>query len=886
MFTPNLEDPHRQLQESSARLLAERGRAALWILGLANVLLCVRDFSEQSPFAMHLALVRTVQLLLIGAVIWALRRPLPRAKVLWLMVFAACSAAGVSAVEALVRWEMAAEPPTVIALLLGAAMILPWGLWAQVTAVTAGLIAMLVPRYLIEGSLVPVPTHTGVVAGIVLGISCYVAYALERFRIAVEQRNLDLRGYQDLVENANELIHCLASDATITYANHAWRQALGYDETDIGRLELAEILAAESREECQQAFERLMAGEHVGPIEATLLTREGRRLMVEGTASCALEDGRPVGTRWLLRDVTARKLAERELQWAKAAAEAAKDAAEAASRAKSEFLANMSHEIRTPMNGIIGMTELALGTALTPEQREYLDMVKSSADSLLALVNDVLDFSKVEAGRIELHRADFSLRRTIEDATRALAIRAAAKNVELAHAVSPSVPDRLVGDAGRLRQVLINVVGNAVKFTAAGEVVLDVWCDSDGSHGSPSAGAEAQEALVHFRVRDTGIGVPAEKLARIFLPFEQVDGSTARQFGGTGLGLAISSRLVELMGGRIWASSRLGEGSTFEFTARFGRSTARPEPGAEAPSLAGLPVLVVDDNESNRRILFDVLSGWNMRPALAEGGRPALRELRAAANRGGAFALVLVDAQMPEMDGFALAESIRDAPTPAPATIMMLSSNDLAGDAERCRALGVAAFVSKPVRPPDLRAAILEALGLVAHVGARASVSAIDSRSRARTLRVLLAEDNAVNQKLVTRILERRGHSVAVAADGRQAVEAARSERFDLVLMDVQMPKMDGFEATAAIRADEARSGEHVPIVALTAHAMRGDEDRCRRAGMDAYLTKPLTAARLIHLTEVLGAQRTAGEADGQRLRRSAGDDPRPMPPASSSPSR
>ena len=858
MFTPNLEDSHRQLHDASVQLLAERGRAALWILGLANVLLCVRDFTERSPVAGSLAIVRAVQLLFIAVFIGMLRRPWPLRRLVWVAVLSVASAAGISATEALVRGEMAAEPPTVIALLLGAATILPWGLWAQVVAVAAGLVAMLAPLYVIEGNLNGMLTHTGVVIGIVLGVSCYVAYALERFRVAVEQRNLDLRGYQDVVENANDLIQCLAADGAITYANHAWRSALGYSEVEIGRLRFMDILGPESRDECMRLFDRLMGGEPVGPIEATLLAKDGRCLMVEGTASCALEDGRPVGTRWLLRDVTARKLAERELQWAKAAADAAKDAAEAANRAKSEFLANMSHEIRTPMNGIIGMTELALGTPITPEQREYLDMVKSSADSLLDVINDILDFSKVEAGKLELNRTGFSLRRTLGDTMRTLAVRAAAKNLELVYNIPPEVPDMLVGDPGRLRQVLVNVIGNAIKFTARGEVVVEVLRDTgDASSRSQSVAADAAEnCLLHFSVRDTGIGIPADTLERIFRPFEQVDGSTARKYGGTGLGLAISARLVELMGGRIWAESRIGQGSTFEFTARLGRSAASSTTPSPAPPscLAGLAVLVVDDNATNRRVLFDTLSSWRMRPTLADGGSAALHELRRAVRLDDAFPLALVDAQMPGMDGFTLVQLIRNDPELAMATIMMLSSNDLAGDAARCRALGIAAYLCKPIRPSELRDAILEALGMTAGATTPPRVVAPGSESAVRALRILLAEDNTVNQRLVTRVLERRGHSVAVAVDGRQAVEAVRAERFDLVLMDVQMPEMDGFEATAVIREREASTGKHLPIVALTAHAMKGDEERCREAGMDAYLTKPLDRTRLIQLTEALAA--------------------------------
>jgi PAS domain S-box-containing protein len=850
MFTPNLENPRHQLEEEARRLLVERARAGFWILAIANALLCARDFGAGSPVGAPLLAVRSVQLLLLAAALWALGRARLRRWTVVITLLAVVSAGAISASEALVRGEMAGEPETVIATLLGAAMLLPWGLWPQIIAVAVGALAIAVPTYVLESSVAGLFTHTAVVAAITLAASCYVAYALERFRAAIARQTIDLRGYQDVVENAPDPIQCLAADTAITYANHAWRQMLGYSDAEIEHLVLADILSPDGRVDCLRLLERLMRGEDVGPIETAFRTKSGRQLMVEGAVSRVLDAGRAVGSRWLLRDVTERKRAEAELQRAKAAAEAAKETAEAANRAKSEFLANVSHEIRTPMNGIIGMTELALGTALTPEQREYLDTVKSCADSLLNVINDILDFAKIEAGKLELSAAEFGLRETVGDALRALAVRADGKGLELAYDVAADVPERLIGDAGRLRQVLVNIVGNAIKFTERGEVIVAVR-----RSGGAAAADGRSECTLHVSVRDTGIGLAPEELHRIFRPFEQVDSSSARRYGGTGLGLSISARLVALMGGRIWADSRPAEGSTFHFTACLQPLAPGSEPAAAGPlaCVCGWAVLVVDDNAAHRSILADVLSSWSLRPTLAGDAATALDILRQAAARSTPFAVVLIDAHMPDVDGFTLAAAIRADPALRAAAVMMLSPGDTAGDA-RCRVLGIRAQLRKPFGPRELCNAIAEALARADAAAPPAADAAAPSRPPVRALRILVAEDNTVNQQLVTRILERRGHTVAVAAHGRQAVEAAALGSFDVVLMDVQMPEMDGFEATAAIRAQERTSGRHVPIVALTAHAMKGDEERCARAGMDAYLAKPLDPKRLVQLTEDIAA--------------------------------
>jgi two-component system, sensor histidine kinase and response regulator len=643
--------------------------------------------------------------------------------------------------------------------------------------------------------------------------------------------------YRSLLENTFSGFYRATSAGRFLEVNPAYVKMLGYaSKEELLRVDIPATLHASLAE--YEAFQtRLLAEGAMKNYVERLRRKDGREITVEANIRVVKDpEGAALYFEGFVNDITERRQVEIALQQAK-------EAAEAANQAKSEFLANMSHDIRTPMNGIIGMAELALDTDLSAEQREYLNVVKSSADSLLRLLNDILDFAKIEARKLDLEALEFRLRDSLESTIKTLAVRAHDKGLELASRIAPDVPDVLVGDAARLRQVLVNLVGNAIKFTERGEIIVEV--DEVASETIPSDPLPNDSVSLHFSVRDTGVGIPAEKQAVIFEAFTQADNSTTRQYGGTGLGLAISAQLVTLMGGRIWVESQPGGGSTFHFTVSFRRPTDQglPMMPPELSKLHNTSVLIVDDNATHRHILVETFTRWHTRPIAVTSAQAALETLIKAQKSGGGFALTVIDAQMPEMDGFALVEWLARHPLPTGSIIMMLTPASHHGDVARCQALGVTACVSKPVTQASLLAAIK---------ATHDSPLKPDDHSRAATppaperhqlpLHILLAEDNTVNQTLAMRLLEKRGYAVVVAKTGKEALAAWTREPFDLILMDVSMPEMDGFEATAAIRSAERLKGGHTPIIAMTAHAMEGDRQRCLDAGMDGYISKPIQA--------------------------------------------
>jgi PAS domain S-box-containing protein len=685
-----------------------------------------------------------------------------------------------------------------------------------------------------------------------LTISTISGGGTHRFAAFVRDISERKRSEQDLRESSEmvrllldstvEAIYSIDMKGNCTLCNPACLKLLGYREAAdlLGKNmhEVMHYMRADGTpypvEECHiyQAF-RQGKGSHVD--DEVVWRSDGTNFATEYWSFPMFRGEQMIGAVVTFVDITERRQAEVALL-------AAKEAAEQSNRAKSEFLANMSHEIRTPMNGILGMTELLLDTVLTVEQREHLGLVRLSAESLLSIINDLLDFSKIEAGKMELEMIPFDLRESLGETMMALSLRAHQKGLELVYEVQPEVPEALLGDPGRIRQILINLVGNAIKFTEHGEIFV---CVDEPSPGSATT-------VLHFAVKDTGVGIPVEKQGKIFEAFSQVDGSMTRKYGGTGLGLTISVRLVEMMGGHVWLESQPGQGSTFHFTVHLAvqdTASARPIP-LQPEQLRDLHALIVDDNFTNRRVLHGMLTRWGMRPTSVAGGRAALQALEIAKSTGRPFPLMLLDSQMPDMDGFALSEQILKDPGLLAVTIMMLTSAGHLGDAARCRELGISAYLVKPIRQMELLDGICQVLNKVSIPKNMPLVTRHTLQENKHRSGVLLAEDNAVNQTLTVRLLEKRGYSVIVAGNGLEAVEAFENNQFDVVLMDIQMPEMDGFEATAAIRAKEKLTGGHVPIIAMTAHALKGDQERCISAGMDGYVSKPIRTSELFSTIE------------------------------------
>ncbi|HEY7191289.1 MAG TPA: response regulator [Vicinamibacterales bacterium] len=619
--------------------------------------------------------------------------------------------------------------------------------------------------------------------------------------------------------------------------NPAWQDVLGLTEEELRSTPFMDFVHPDDRPATAEAMSALVGGAAVVNFENRYRSKKGTIKWLQWFCAPLPQQGLVYAT---ARDITDRKAADTELRHLVKELEVARARAEQATVAKGEFLANMSHEIRTPMNAIIGMTDLTLQTRLTSQQREYVRTARESAEALMTIIDDILDVSKIEARRLTLERVPFSVRDTIEDSVRLLAPRADQKGLELSCRIAPDVPPSLIGDSGRLRQVLLNLVGNAVKFTDVGEVSVDVTVSERGD----------RDVLLRCTVRDTGIGIPEEKRWEIFGAFVQADASTTRRYGGTGLGLTISTQLVEMMGGRMWLESEPGKGSQFHFVVRLevqdGGETMTP-----AFDLRALHALVVDDNATNRQILTEILESWQMTAVGADSAPAALERLRQAASAGRAFHLVLTDALMPDVDGITLAERIADDQSLSGVKVMLLTSAGSAALRGRRASLFEAVLV-KPVKQSDLLDAIVTAFARPVMLRRQRTKRSLRTGRRARALRVLVAEDNPTNQKLVSALLDQKGHQVSIVGNGRLAVERATADTFDVILMDVQMPEMSGLEATEAIRESERATGGHVPIVALTARAMAGDREQCFAAGMDAYVSKPVRADELFSAIEAI----------------------------------
>lgn len=637
--------------------------------------------------------------------------------------------------------------------------------------------------------------------------------------------------YRTIIESIEDGYYEVDLSGNFSFFNDALCSILGYDRDAMMGTNIRRSMEEENSKHVFETFDRVHhTGKAVKAFDATFIKKDGSMRFVEASASLIKnKTAEPIGFRGIIRDVTERKQAE--------ALNQAKIAAEAASHSKSEFLANMSHEIRTPLNSITGLTELLLDTNLSPDQKDDLEVIKSASYALLALINDILDFSKIEAGKLELEMTAFPLRDFIGESLKILAIKTYEKGIELAYQVSPDVPDRIIGDPFRFRQVLLNLVGNAVKFTNEGEIIITVTCQQKTD----------SEVDLLLSVKDTGIGIPEEKHESIFSIFHQADGSTSRRYGGTGLGLAVSSQLVDLMGGTIWVESEMGKGSNFCFTSHFAvdAEAESQAPVLDAHEIKGKRVLIVDDNATTLEILRDLVASWEMVPFIAAGVKEAQHILTGGTPDKIAVDLAVIDSGLSESDNLPLVRWMRENQLSEIKTIMMLPHSSLRNQTDY-EHLNISAAIVKPVRPSDLLDAVRSAFSIETPAPDKLIPPIDPSIDPGRApLKILVAEDTPFNQKFILRLLGKWGHEAVVVENGLLAVEAVKKNPFDIVLMDVQMPEMDGFEATAAIRDWEYRVDMHIPIVAMTAHAMKGDRERCLDAGMDEYISKPISTETL-----------------------------------------
>ena len=692
-----------------------------------------------------------------------------------------------------------------------------------------------------DGRIVPVRIAAALVRGVGDGTIFVLYDDITATRNAERALREAERQYRELVESASDLVWRVDAAGRWSFLNRAALEIYGVTAEDlVGRLFL-ERVAPEHAERDREAFRRVLAGGELSDYETIHRDVRGEPRHLSFAARPLRDaEGRVIGAHGMAHDVTARVQV-------RAGLEEARDAAERLAALRSAFVANMSHEIRTPMNGVLGLAELLLDTELTPEQRRSLELLHGSAQTLLTVIDDILDFSKIEAGRLELEQIPFDVQGLVDATVRLLAVRAAGRGIELLADVDPAVPRGVRGDPGRLRQVLTNLLGNALKFTERGEVAVTVQLAGAAPDGT---------VRLRFTVRDTGIGIPAERIGAVFDEFTQVDASTTRRFGGTGLGLSISRRLVGLMGGELAVQSEVGVGSEFFFTIALGIAAEGAVAGARAAVRHdGVPVLIVDDNAANRRVLHGMLAATGLAVAEAASADRALESLRAACAGGAPFRLAVIDSQMPGRDGFDFASVVKGDPALADTRLLMLTSAGRRGDGKRCRELGVEGYLTKPVSRVELLEAIAAMLS-----GTERPAEVVTRHSMAETrrrLRVLVAEDNPVNQEVARALLQRRGHDVTLVENGRLAVEAVQGGGFDVVLMDVQMPEMDGLAATRAIRALSAHAS--IPIIAVTAHALAEEHARCLAAGMQACVVKPFRPDALFAVVEGWGGGDDAG---------------------------